>query len=237
MLITATFGAFSWCFLGRYWANGYPPAPGDTENATVPLCAQKCSSTPACVGFEVYLGYDPKPACYIFKTALKLPFTPNAMCDTCVKATTPVPFADTLRGDERFERSKRHKDQHSPDNDQRDDDERLSHDANPQVLSPHRIASHPNRHKTESEPIETRLNTVRILSSGRLLGGFGLRQWHNIEFSVSGCALNARVDDVAVASVVDTGCVVGGGWGAVGSGWHDAQFKSVSASTPVRLQL
>ena len=72
---------------------------------------------------------------------------------------------------------------------------------------------------------------VRILASGHLASGFGLKTWHNISLAAAGCELKAEVDGVAVASAVDVGCnATQGGYAAVGSGWHAAQFKEVSAA-------
>jgi len=72
---------------------------------------------------------------------------------------------------------------------------------------------------------------VRILASGHLASGFGLKTWHNLSLAAAGCELKAEVDGVAVASTVDVGCnATQGGYAAVGSGWHAAQFKEVSAA-------
>ena len=57
------------------------------------------------------------------------------------------------------------------------------------------------------------------------------RRWHNLSLAAVGCRLRAAVHGVVVADVVDTGCdATIGGWGAVGSGWHVAQFKDVGVA-------
>jgi hypothetical protein len=72
---------------------------------------------------------------------------------------------------------------------------------------------------------------VRILARGHVDGGFGFKRWHNISLLAAGCRLRAVVDGAFVADVTDTGCDQQPGWGAVGSGWHAAQFKEVTAAT------
>jgi hypothetical protein len=52
-----------------------------------------------------------------------------------------------------------------------------------------------------------------------------------MSLAIAGCRLTATVDGVLVADVIDVGCdATLGGWGAVGSGWHAAQFKEVTAA-------
>lgn len=70
---------------------------------------------------------------------------------------------------------------------------------------------------------------VRVLASGRLATAFGVKTWHKISLTVEGCRLVASVDGVVVADANDAGCSLQPGWGAVGSGWHSAQFKEVRA--------
>ena len=166
-----------------YWKNSDPHGTeGDTENATVPLCAKKCAALQNCLAFEVFDG--PGAACYIFLDVLTGPFTVQPACITCVKVKQGEPAAA--------------------------------------VASTHRSDG-----DGEAQP------NVRILSSGHISGGIGLRRWHNLSLTSAGCRLRAAVDGVAVADVVDTGCdTTIGGWGAVGSGWHAAQFKDVRVAVP-----
>lgn len=73
--------------------------------------------------------------------------------------------------------------------------------------------------------------SVRVLASGHLTNAVGLGSWHNMSLAIAGCRLTATVDGVLVADVIDVGCdATLGGWGAVGSGWHAAQFKEVTAA-------
>jgi hypothetical protein len=72
---------------------------------------------------------------------------------------------------------------------------------------------------------------VRILARGHVDGGFGFKRWHNISLLAAGCRLRAVIDGAFVADATDTGCDQQPGWGAVGSGWHAAQFKEVTAAT------
>jgi galactosylceramidase len=78
---------------------------------------------------------------------------------------------------------------------------------------------------------------VRLLASGNLPGGYGLRKWHKIGLAVSGCILKATVDGRVVSSVDDKGCDVRPGWASVGSGWHAAQFAAVSVAKASRAEL
>ena len=70
---------------------------------------------------------------------------------------------------------------------------------------------------------------VRILASGYLPEAFGLKTWRRVSLSAMGCRLVASVDGAVVADVNDAGCSMRAGWGAVGTGWHAAQFKEVGA--------
>lgn len=75
-----------------YWDNTDPcphnkfsNCTADNANATVPLCATKCTSSEGCVAFETFLG---KPAaCYLFLRDLALPFRPSPSSVTCVRAS------------------------------------------------------------------------------------------------------------------------------------------------------
>jgi hypothetical protein len=221
----------------------------------VSLCAHKCTITATCVAFEVYLGYMPKPACYMFENSLKLPFTANAMCATCVKATLSVLQAKTVQA---LSSHSERVDQHAA------SDQHVNGDPGSSIAVAHGDTAGGTRaqgrrserggsgdggavhsaggggrseHGSGGGGAVASAggggggdSTVRVLASGRLSGGFGLRQWHDLELAISGCTLGARVDSVSVSTVTDAGCLVAGGWGAVGTGWHDAQFKSVSAT-------
>ena len=160
-----------------FWHNTFPTGThGDTENATVPLCAKKCAALENCLAFEVFDG-APAAACYIFLDELSPPFSIQPECITCVK----VKPGQEARAD-----------------------------------------------------VETQIgagSSVRVLATGELPTRFGLRTWHNISLAISGCRLHASVDGLVVSNVTDTGCdATVSGWGAVGSGWHAAQFKAVTAS-------
>ena len=91
-----------------FWANTDPcngtfaGCAKDTENATVGACAGKCTHTPDCIAFDLYLGDGARGnisnrACYIFhETAAAVPFAFSQDCLTCTKvkaAPTPMSIA------------------------------------------------------------------------------------------------------------------------------------------------
>ena len=93
-----------------YWRNTNPCPDNvwtncteDRTNATVTACAHKCTTTPGCVAFELYLpspaethaivdanAGDSNSACYIFLKQLQPPFTLTSEALTCVRHASKV---------------------------------------------------------------------------------------------------------------------------------------------------
>ena len=168
---------------GGYWSNSYPhDNHGDQQNATTPLCANKCEHTAGCVAFEVYDGPRYTPACYMFLGSMQLPFTANSGCTTCIRRNGSLQSGGA------------------------------------------------------EESVQANLSSssgasVRVLARGRLTEGLGLRKWRTIALSAVGCQITAEVDGAVVSQEEDTGCTGEGGWGAVGSGWHETQLKAVHVAS------
>jgi hypothetical protein len=53
---------------------------------------------------------------------------------------------------------------------------------------------------------------------------------NTVQLTVAACALKAVVDKVMVAPVEDAGCAGQRNWGAVGSGWHETQYRSIAVA-------
>lgn len=99
---------------GGFWTNLDPcnDCPHDHQNATAALCAIKCNSTRDCVAFEVYVGPSDADSCFLFVGGLKLPFTSNPDCLTCVKPSTTTSSTRWQDGDGSARGSGSHVDVH-----------------------------------------------------------------------------------------------------------------------------
>jgi hypothetical protein len=93
-----------------YWPHGdpcdgnYTHCTKDHANATLDLCAKRCSSSSDCLAFKVY-ATDAEKSCYIFHKSLDN-FVPHSSCTACTKYALPTPppippptMGTTLMGD------------------------------------------------------------------------------------------------------------------------------------------